>query len=625
MRFTVILSVLSFCLLPVPAFSDMGSAREALGKTDKLRILVDKVMQPEAKWVTEEWMVKAAAEAGFNVFSPRIGHERLDEVRRVAEWCGKYGVFHLPWMRGSLGAPDTPESAGKRMVWENGSEQPLWSPNSDEFWEWTNRYIVEYARISKEFPPLMGVFLDYENYAPGGEGNLYSLSYDNLILNKFAAANGLEPVNLPLAERKGWLEKEGLHEKFSEFQVNHWRQRCRALREAVDAIAPEFQFCIYPAPGTPFMVQAIYPEWATARAPLILADASTYGRPSRFKSEQESLQGNRDRLIENMKIPRQAGIPFIYTGGIDPLVRGADPEFSGKNAVMISEVTDGYWIFYEGPTYTKEDHGEYWKWFSWANKAIIEGRFEAQNQPRETPESLFADAFGPAEGSVRMAAPAVTGESVELPVIKLRGDNLIVLAAAAGKPVDILVRDVPVGNYDAPLLWEVRNPGMKTIASGTIPHGQTGNIQFTAESDGLYFAALSSGACAYYVVKTNVPLGLYAAEGLSLIGGAGRLYFHVPDGTEEVTLTIKGQGAETARIIVLDHEGKPVSMAETTKEAQTAEAVVTPGAGVGKIYALEITRAQEGVLEDCTVTLDRKLPPTLSLVPEQVFQFAPVP
>ena len=32
-------------------------------------------------------------------------------------------------------------------------------------------------------------------------------------------------------------------------------------------------------------------------------------------------------------------------GGIDPAVRGADPEFSGKNAVAISEVTDGYWIF----------------------------------------------------------------------------------------------------------------------------------------------------------------------------------------------------------------------------------------------------------------------------------------
>ena len=114
---------------------------------------------------------------------------------------------------------------------------------------------------------------------------------------------------LPPGERKTWLEQQGLHDKFAAFQVNHWRERCRALRKAVDAIAPEFQFCIYPAPGTPFMVQAVYPEWATEQAPLILADASTYGRPSRFKSEQESLQGNRDRLIENMKIPREAGFP----------------------------------------------------------------------------------------------------------------------------------------------------------------------------------------------------------------------------------------------------------------------------------------------------------------------------
>ena len=50
-------------------------------------------------------------------------------------------------------------------------------------------------------------------------------------------------------------------------------------------------------------------------------------------------------------------------------MRGPIPSSPAKTP-LISEATNGYWIFYEGPTYTKEDHAAYWKWFTWANKAI---------------------------------------------------------------------------------------------------------------------------------------------------------------------------------------------------------------------------------------------------------------
>ena len=215
-------------------------------------------------------------------------------------------------------------------------EQPLWSPNADEFWDWTEKYIVEYAKMSAENRHLMGVFLDYENYAPGRTGNLYSLSYDDVILRKFAGARGLDLPELDGAARKPWLDEQGLHEAFEAFQVAHWRERCRHLRQRVDEHDPTFQFCIYPAPGTPFMIQATYPEWATPRAPIILADASTYGRPARYLPERESLERNRQLLIERLQTAKDAAVPFIYAGGIDPVVRGADPEFCGKNAVAIT-------------------------------------------------------------------------------------------------------------------------------------------------------------------------------------------------------------------------------------------------------------------------------------------------
>ncbi len=38
------------------------------------------------------------------------------------------------------------------------------------------------------------------------------------------------------------------------------------------------------------------------------------------------------------------------------------------------------------------------------------------------------------------------------------------------------------------------------------------------------------------------------------------------------------------------------------------------------VWSLELARADTGVLEDSTIRLDPKLPPVLSLVPEEVFR-----
>jgi hypothetical protein len=332
--------------------------RSELGRAVKMTILV----------------VKEAAEAGFNVWSPRLGHDDLAEVLLVNEWCAKYDMYHMPWMRGTLTAPEGEAADGRRVVWASGSEQPLWSPNSDEFWAWTTKYIVDYA------PGTRG-------------GNLYYLSYDDGIMGAFAAAQGIELPEMGFARREPWLKAEGLDEAFEQFQIAHWRDRCRTLREAVDEYAPEFQFCIYPAPGTPFMTEATYREWATERAPLILADACIYGRPGLWAGHAEALETNYDKLARNMEWAlAQPGGPYMYAGGLDPVVTGADPEFCGRNAVMSSELTDGYWIFYEGPKYDGT-HWDYFDWFTRANAAIAAADWDFWRAPRETPDTSGLDEF----------------------------------------------------------------------------------------------------------------------------------------------------------------------------------------------------------------------------------------
>lgn len=374
-----ILAMLSAGTLALPAGAQIYEP-----SADKLRVLVDKVLMADNDWVMTDQHVEEIAAAGFNVVSPRRGNDDFDEVRRIARLAARHGIRHVPWMRGTLLVPeDLPPDSNKRLVWADGTQQDLYSPNADELWEWMSGQILAYARISVEEPALMGVFLDFENYAPRSQSNAYPLSYDDLILASFGAAHGIDIPSLPSPARKRWLEENGLHDAFSEYQVESWRLRCRKLRQAVDEINPAFVFCVYPAPGTFFVERAIWPEWGSQRAPLILADGTTYGRPAALVPHDQALVANRRRIEPR---PERVTVEhFRYLGGINPIIEGADPEFSAKNAVMLAEVTDGYWVFYEGPDYAGT-HADYFHWFRWANQEIAQGRFQAQHEPRQTPE-----------------------------------------------------------------------------------------------------------------------------------------------------------------------------------------------------------------------------------------------
>jgi hypothetical protein len=359
-----------------PAFAEHPFLRE------KPRILVDKVLMADNQWVMTAEHVQEIKAAGFNVVSPRLGGTDPARVRQVAAMARDNGMFYVAWMRGSL---DT--TKGLKYVYPDGHDCDVYSPNSDELWDWLEKTILEHARISLEIPAMTGSFLDFENYARGGSGNHYDLSYDERILAEFATSAGLTLPALAPGARATWLRDQGLEKRFAEFQIAAWRQRARHLRQAVDAVNPRFLLLVYPAPGTRLITAALYPEWGTAQAPLVLCDASTYGRPTQFTSEPEALAANRKALTEAMRVPQEAGIPHVTLGGIDPVCEGADPEFCAKNASMIAAAAGGYWVFYEGPSYRK-DHPEYFRWFKQANDDIASGALTLWQQPRSQPENL---------------------------------------------------------------------------------------------------------------------------------------------------------------------------------------------------------------------------------------------
>jgi len=355
-----------------------GKAASPWWRAEPVRILVDKVFAlrtPGHEIAPDDLAV--IRDVGFNVICPRWGAEDDDRIRRDLVLAERNGLLYLPWLRGTLAAR---KGDAHCLTWADGTVQNLYSPNSAALWAMLQERILAYARLSRG-TALKGVFLDFENYAQNKRGNGYSLSYDRPTLDAFAAEQKVTIPDLPPAQRKEWLEKNRLHDAFERWQRALWRERAQQLRHRVDEINPDFLFVVYPYADTPFLYEVMR-EWATARAPSVVASALTY-RAGQFPfDDRYALERNAADVRREVAELKARKFPFLYIGGIDPIVSGADPEFCGKNASVICRNSSGYWVFYEGPQPGSAEHHRYMAWFSKANHDILSGCFRLAQMAR---------------------------------------------------------------------------------------------------------------------------------------------------------------------------------------------------------------------------------------------------
>lgn len=382
-----------------PAETNPAAAVRPAWRPEKLRILIDKVVTRDDVGRLTDDMFRQIADAGFNVVSPRSGGDDEQQIRNIATMAARHGLDYTVWLRGTVVLKGV-----AKLTSVIGKESPAASPNSDGYWDWLTRNVLTAARVSKDCANVRGVFLDLEVYQSPVIW-AFPISYDEPTLKAFAAQKNLTLPTVPPEGWAGWLNAQNLGKEFEAQQVAQWRDRCRQLRHKVDEINPDFVFIVYPGPYSRFVNEAAIPEWSTPRAPIILADVYTYGRPPWFggplKRHEAALEANAAILRKTGDYLKKLGVPFRYVGGIDPAVQGADPEFSGHNAVMMSELTDGYWVFYEGPSRDRPDHAKYWDWFTKANRAIAAGHFGLYKQPRQTPD-IFSDVPKPATDKIQI-------------------------------------------------------------------------------------------------------------------------------------------------------------------------------------------------------------------------------
>jgi hypothetical protein len=595
--------------LAASALPAEAADRDALGEADKYRILVvtrgtvpipgSRVGgNPLRKSIAEDVFSMAATDR-FNVIgcSAKAPFD-LDRVRREANWAQKHGISYVCWLRGKTAA-----GAGPKYTWHDGTLQNEASPNSDVFWSFLTERIIGYAKVSRENPTLIGTFVDFENYhAPrSGTGTLYTLSYDNEILARFAKSEGIALPNSLPKQRKTWLEAKKLHDAFAAYQVALWRQRCRKLRGAVDEINPRFQIVCCPGEGrSDFLIRAFYRELSTRQAPLVIATEGTYGRATNLTPQEIALDANRKHVEDGVAFFKTQKIPFQFLGGIDPIVRGADPEFCARNAVAISQPSSGYWVFNEGPAFGTPAQKSYREWFARANAALKSGNYAFQNAKRVTAHPMIGIYPGMKLKPFTAAAMPANAAN-KTPLIQF-GQTTVVLLRA-GEELRARIEAVELRKNRPPVEYLVVGPDGNELEYGNVVPCTTKAIAVEAQTDGLHVIAVGAGKLGTRVsVENQYACTVISRKQLTLYGNHPDLYF-VPLAAEEavvVDLELEcpwfGSSVGKVELVASGPDGSEALRQQVLPKRIHQIRIPVPASQTGRAWRISLTESRKGEL-----------------------------
>ncbi len=200
--------------------------------------------------------------------------------------------------------------------------------------------------------------------------------------------------------------------------------------------------------------------------------------------------------------------------------------------------------------------------------------------------------------------------------VRLRGEHTLWLwAAKPGQPIELKLQCHRVGRYTDGLSAAATGPGGRS-ASAQCNVGESCTIRLRPHKPGLVEVSATAGANSYSVVSCTAPLAVEAtyAHRLHVIG-AGKLYIYVPAGASMFGVTVRGGGrGENARLRVLRPDGSLAAECQSIGGAPVRALVGNiPDAHVGKLWTLQITKADEGTLEDVYIWLDGDVSPYVCL------------
>ena len=238
-------------------------------------------------------------------------------------------------------------------------------------------------------------------------------------------------------------------------------------------------------------------------------------------------------------------------------------------------------------------------------------------------ESLEHRAFRPRRREVLYDGPPLAPIArqpapADLKPISLRGEFGLVALLEAGESFRATITAKRVGRNAEPIRWSLFGPQWQMVAEGTIAQKTTANITQPATVAGLYNLILSTSPNAADVVLHNDHAAVLGAD-VSLLARSGPMWFYVPPGAKQFQMTLSSPSpGETAKITVLDPDGRPVASADTGSQGKVVLELKVPAGARGKAWSVVTERGPKGVFEDYTVSLGPGLPAFWSLYPGQL-------
>ncbi|WP_290577284.1 hypothetical protein [Ketobacter sp.] len=589
--------ILCCFLVPALLLSSEVRSEASTDKSNKLSILVDKVLIASTGWNVEPWIIDDVVDAGFNAYIPRrlvaSNNESIPEeqLKKLSILCQKKGIKTYYWMRGTIKT-----NKNKNTYTPGNFTEQLLSPNSNEYWNKLTSDITQAAKLSLTHPALEGVFLDFEDYEPRHiNATAFHYSYEDEIVQSFSTQHTSLLGRKNSLIRKQWLSRSEnikLKESFIRFQHESWQQRMTLLRKTVDSINPKFQFLVYPFnpsrnKSAPFIVgngdlglPAPIAHLGTEAAPIIYAETRSYSRPlSPIHGANSIISTVKDNTLESVTSAKRESPLALTLGGLNPLAdrdkelgRNHEPFYIPNAAIAMSEIADGYWVFYEGLNFQDSLNKKYLSSFAWANSQIRQRRWQAAYTPINGAydwSSYFSKLPAwslPAPEHQPTTSPTKVRKNARSKRIWLRGDAIFIFPSSESELIEFTVSSRKLGNRNTtPAVCELR---LRDDPDKVVHHFQLSDkpMEFfsqktNTESDLILTCA--SGQRSVSVDSSTGPYGIYAGKPVRFYQNQEPLHLAVTTSTSDIVLTIKGSGREQAKFTLQNAYGVDISQHST--------------------------------------------------------------
>ena len=194
------------------------------------------------------------------------------------------------------------------------------------------------------------------------------------------------------------------------------------------------------------------------------------------------------------------------------------------------------------------------------------------------------------------------------PGFSIRHEAEFVAHVAADQRFQARIAARRVGRSEAPVQWLLYGPDDRLLERGQVEVDQTATVDATANQAGVYLLVVRSGQSRALVTLLS-PHAAMVGSAPRMVYQTAPMFFYVPAGTVDFQMTLTSPSpGETARLRILDPDGREVVQVQTTEEPEVVARVEVPTGAAGRAWQIRIERPERGTLEDYTLVLDENLP-----------------